>query len=287
MQIHKKNILIGISGSIAAYKIYELIRDLKKKNFSVKIVLTENATHFVSCLTLETLTQNKVYLRQFDEKDYTIEHIALIKWADLFIIAPATANVIAKIANGIGDDLLTTTAITAAQQIPVLIAPAMNHFMFHNPIFQKNLKFLAEINFKMVSPEQGNLACGDQGDGRLANIKTIQLEIEKSLFQPLLEGKKILITAGRTIEKIDPVRYISNFSSGKMGYYLARIAFLLGAQVTLIQGKTDVDFSHLPVNIFKIQSAQEMRDAFFQYYENMNIVIAAAAVSDYRPPLEE
>ena len=274
---NKKTVLIGITGGIAAYKICELIRLYKKNDYNVKVIATENAFNFVTELTLATLSQNQVYSDNFDIKEYKPEHISLCDEGDILVLAPATANTISKIANGICDNLLTS--IICAFNKPVLIAPAMNTNMLNNPFVQENIKKLSSNGYEFVDPESGYLACGTNGAGRLADInkiysKSIELLEEKKT----LNGQTIVITAGGTIEKLDPVRYISNFSSGKMGIALADIAHKKGANVELIS-TFPVD---KPYKNTVVQSAVEMQKAVERSLETATTVIMAAAVADYK-----
>ena len=277
--IANKNILIGITGGIAAYKICELIRLFKKDGANVKTVVTRNALEFVTPLTLETLSQEPVYIEQFSNDEKKPEHIALCDWADLFLIAPASANTIGKIANGICDNLLTSLACAFQKQI--IFAPAMNTGMWNNKAVQKNIETLKSYGAKFVEPEEGYLACGVNGQGRLADLNKIFETVEKNFAQKnFLKGKKIVITAGGTKENIDPVRYIGNYSSGKMGKAIADKAFDAGATVTLI---TTAAHSNLPYNTIHVESANEMFNAVKQEFENTDILIMSAAVADYRP----
>ncbi len=272
-----KKILIGITGGIAAYKICELIRLYKKNNAQVKVIVTENALNFVTKLTLQTLSQNEVYLNQFDIEEYKPEHISLADESDIFIIAPASANTISKLATGICDNLLTSVA--CAFKNSILIAPAMNCNMWGNPVIQNNIEKLNELGYYIYPPEEGYLACGYEGNGRLASIekiygKTVEiLDSKKKLL-----NKKIVVTAGGTKEKIDSVRYISNFSSGKMGIALADEAHGQGANVTLI---TTVNTKR-PYNIKIVESAIEMKEMVEKEFKNSDCLIMAAAVADYR-----
>lgn len=277
MNLEGKKILIGITGGIAAYKALELIRMYKRAGAEVKAVLTNNALEFVTPLTVQTLTNNKVYINNFDTSCYSPEHISLCEWSDIFVIAPATANTIAKIANGICDNLLTSLA--AAYNKPFLIAPAMNCNMYNNPITQENITKLISLGYNFVSPATGFLACGTNGTGRLADLNSIYLRTAE-LLNPLkpLEGKKILITAGGTVEKIDPVRYISNFSSGKMGLALANSAANLGAKVTLISTfKAEGNFNNIVTS-----SADEMLAEVENLFLEQDCIIMAAAVADWK-----
>ena len=269
-----KTVLIGITGGIAAYKACELVRMFKRNGAKVKVIMTPNALNFVTELTLQNLSQNKVAIHEFEIEDFKPEHISLADEADIFVIAPATANTISKLANGICDNLLTS--VVCAFKKPVILAPAMNCNMWENKIIQENLKKLAELNYKIVEPESGFLACGDEGQGRLASLdKIFDSAITELTANLPLEGKKILITAGGTIEEIDPVRYISNYSSGKMGFALAKTAKALGAEVTLI--------STVPASgAIMVKSALEMQKEVLTHFENMDAVFMAAAVADFR-----
>jgi len=273
-----KKILIGITGGIAAYKICELIRMFKRSGAEVAVIPTENALNFVTKLTLQTLSQNNVYTNEFDIPDYKPEHIALSDDADIMIIAPATANTISKIANGICDNLLTS--VVCAFKKPVFIAPAMNTNMWDNPIIKENIEKLKGLGYKILEPESGFLACGTEGNGRLCELDKIYDAAETELTQKKkLAGKKVLITSGGTIEEIDCVRYISNYSSGKMGYALADAAYETGAEVTLVTTKSLDDKRF---NIISVKSAQEMQSAVIKNLENQDIIFMAAAVADFR-----
>ena len=270
-----KNILIGITGGIAAYKICELIRMFKRQNANVRVVCTPNALNFVTKLTLQNLSQNEVGVEEFDIPDFKPEHISYADEADIMIIAPATANTISKIASGICDNLLTS--ITCAFKKPVIIAPAMNCNMWESPAIQENLKKLASRGYKILEPESGFLACGYEGKGRLCSLEKIYDEAA-SILTTKTKGKKYVITAGGTIEDIDPVRYISNYSSGKMGLALADETYHCGNDVTLI---TTVDVTR-PYKIIKVKSAIEMQEAVNAEFETADFIIMAAAVADYR-----
>lgn len=268
-----KTVLLGITGGIAAYKICELVRMYKRANANVRVVCTPNALNFVTKLTLQTLSKNNVAVEEFDIKDYNPEHISFADEADIMVIAPATANTISKIATGICDNLLTSIACAFIK--PIIIAPAMNCNMWENPIIQENLRKLSCV---VLEPESGYLACGYLGKGRLCKIEKIfEKTVELLNYKPLT-GKKIIITSGGTIEDIDPVRYISNYSSGKMGLALADTAKNLGADVTLITTK-DVCKKY---NVIKVKSAFEMKDAVEKEFCDADCVIMAAAVADYR-----
>ena len=273
-----KNILVGITGGIAAYKICELIRMFKRANANVKVVCTPNALNFVTKLTLQTISQNDVAVEQFEIKDFKPEHISYADEADVFVIAPATANTISKISNGIADNLLTS--IAAAFKKPIILAPAMNTNMWNNPFVQKNLKKLINHGCISISPESGYLACGVNGEGRLASLDKIfdrTVEILLAQNKPL-KGQKIVVTAGGTIEDIDPVRYISNYSSGKMGTALADEAFAQGADVVLITTK-DIQ---KPYKTVKIKSALEMQTALTEEFDSSDFIFMSAAVADFR-----
>ena len=268
-----KTILLGITGGIAAYKICELIRMYKRANANVLVVCTPNALNFVTKLTLQNLSGNDVAVEEFSVKDFRPEHISYADSADIMVIAPVTANTISKIAQGICDNLLTSIACAFTK--PVIIAPAMNCNMWGNPIFQENLK---KLHYEILEPESGYLACGYEGKGRLCSLEKIfDKTVELLTYKPL-NGKKIVITSGGTIEDIDPVRYISNYSSGKMGLALADTAKNLGAEVTLITTK-DVERKY---NVVKVKSALDMKEAVEKEFEDSDCIIMAAAVADYR-----
>lgn len=268
-----KTILLGITGGIAAYKICELIRMYKRANANVLVVCTPNALNFVTKLTLQNLSQNEVAVEEFDVKDFKPEHISYADCADIMVIAPATANTISKIATGVCDNLLTSIACAFTK--PVIIAPAMNCNMWENPVLQENLH---KLHYEILEPESGFLACGYEGKGRLCSLdKIFDKTVELLNYKPL-KGKKIVITSGGTIEDIDPVRYISNYSSGKMGLALADTAKNLGADVTLITTK-DIQRRY---NIIKVKSAIDMKSAVENEFESADCVIMAAAVADYR-----
>ena len=272
-----KTVLIGITGGIAAYKICELIRMFKRQNANVRVICTPNALNFVTKLTLQNLSQNEVGVEEFEIPDFKPEHISYADEADIMLIAPATANTIGKIANGICDNLLTS--IVCAFKKPIILAPAMNCNMWENPIVQENIKKLQNNGFEIVEPETGFLACGYNGTGRLAALEKIfDKTVEVLQSKKKLTGKKIIITAGGTIEDIDPVRYISNYSSGKMGLALADEAFQQGAETILITTK-DVT---RPYKTVKVKSAADMQKALEADFEKADCVIMAAAVADYR-----
>lgn len=268
-----KTVLVGITGGIAAYKICELIRMYKRANANVLVVCTPNALNFVTKLTLENLSKNPVAVEEFEDKEFKPEHISYADRADIMVIAPATANTISKIANGVCDNLLTSIACAFSK--PIIIAPAMNCNMWENPIIQENLN---KLNVEVLEPESGYLACGYEGKGRLCSLDKIFNKTVEILSCKKLNGKKIVITSGGTIEEIDPVRYISNYSSGKMGLALADVASNLGAEVTLI---TTCDVKR-KYDVIKIKSALDMKKAVEAKFENADCVIMAAAVADYR-----
>lgn len=268
-----KTILVGITGGIAAYKICELIRMYKRANANVLVVCTPNALNFVTKLTLQNLSQNKVAVEEFDVKDFKPEHISYADCADIMVIAPATANTISKIAAGMCDNLLTSIACAFTK--PVIVAPAMNCNMWENPVVQDNLH---KLHYEILEPESGYLACGYEGKGRLCSLEKIFDKTVELLNYKSLNGKKIVITSGGTIEDIDPVRYISNYSSGKMGLALADTAKNLGADVALITTK-DVSRKY---NVIKVKSALDMKSAVEKEFEDADCVIMAAAVADYR-----
>ena len=277
-----KTVVLGVTGSIAAYKIANLARMLKKLNCNVHVLMTRNATNFINPITFETLTQNKCLIDTFDRNfQYSVEHVALAKQADVVMIAPASANVIGKLANGIADDMLTTTVV--ACPCKKIISPAMNHNMFHNPIVQDNIKKLAEFGYEIVSPATGMLANGDIGDGRMPEESLLLEYILKEIAcKKDLLGKRVLVTAGATCEAIDPVRYITNHSTGKMGYAIAKNAMLRGAEVTLVTAKAEINPPEF-VKTIRVVSAADMLDAVLENSDSADIIIKAAAVADYRP----
>jgi len=272
-----KTILIGITGGIAAYKICELIRKFKKAGANVRIVCTPNSLNFVTKLTLQNLSQNEVAVEEFNVKDWKPEHISLADEADVMVIAPASANTISKIATGIADNLLTS--IACAFRKKMIIAPAMNCNMWNNPAVKANIRTLKSIGVEILEPEKGFLACGYNGKGRLCSIDKIFNAVEHFLkYSQILKGKKVVVTSGGTIEDIDPVRYISNYSSGKMGFAIANSARNMGAEVVLITTK---DFD-APYKIIRVKSALDMQKALDDEFETSDIIIMAAAVADYR-----
>lgn len=273
-----KTVLIGITGGIAAYKVCELIRMFKKQDVAVKVIATENALNFVTKLTLETLSQNSVYVKQFEYEEYKPEHISLADEADIFVIAPASANTISKLATGICDNLLTSVACAFTK--PIILAPAMNCNMWENKIIKENISKLEKSGYHICQPEAGYLACGYEGNGRLCAIEKIfDKSVEILNFKKKLLNKKIVITAGGTKEKIDSVRFISNFSSGKMGKALADEAFNQGSEVVLI---SSTPFENTPYKVEKVESALEMQDAVEKEFKDADCLIMAAAVADYR-----
>lgn len=277
-----KTILLGVSGGIAAYKAIELCSKLKKQGYAVNVVLTENASRFVAPLTFETIAKSPCVVSTFERGGaFDVEHIALAQSADLMVVAPATANVLAKLAHGICDDMLTTTAL--AVKSAKIVCPAMNTAMYENPATQRNLDILRADGYRIVDPASGKLACGDVGKGRLANLQNIVKEIGAALFpRQDFTGKKVLITAGPTQETIDPVRYITNRSTGKMGYSIANAAKVRGADVTLISGKTSLPRPD-GIRYVETASAQQMYDAVMEHWREQDVFILAAAVADYCP----
>jgi len=286
-----KNILVGVTGGIAAYKSAGIVSLLKKKGYKVKVVMTENATKIIGPLTLETLSRNRIYVDMWDSNPhYEVEHISLADWADMVLIAPATYNIIGKVANGIADDMLTTILSAVSIRKPVFFALAMNVNMYENPILKENIDKLKSFSYRFIDAEEGLLACNYSAKGRMSEPEDIVDEIERySIFSKIenfdtaLKGKKILITSGRTKENIDPVRYLSNNSSGKMGYSLAQAAADLGAEVTLISGPTDLKIPNGLKNFISVESALEMYEKVDECFKNNDIFIACAAVADYRP----
>ena len=277
-----KTVVLAVTGSIAAYKIASLASALKKLHADVHVLMTENAENFINPITFETLTGNKCLIDTFDRNfQYNVEHVALAKKADVVMVAPASANVIGKIAHGIADDMLTTTVM--ACRCKKIVAPAMNTQMFENPIVQDNLKKLEHYGYEVISPASGYLACGDTGQGKMPEPELLLQYILKEIAFPKdLEGKKILVTAGPTQESIDPVRYITNHSSGKMGYALAKMAMLRGAQVTLVSGPVAIEPPEF-VQTVPVVTAEEMFQEVTSRAGEQDIIIKAAAVADYRP----
>ena len=277
-----KTVLQGVTGSIAAYKIANLASMLVKLHCDVHVIMTENATNFIHPITFETLTNNRCIVDTFDRNfQYNVEHVALAKKADVVMIAPATANVIAKLAHGLADDMLTTT--TLACTCKKIVAPAMNTQMYHNPITQDNLQVLRNYDFEVISPACGMLACRDIGDGKLPEPEVLLDYILKEIaFEKDMAGMRVLVTAGPTQEAIDPVRYITNHSTGKMGYAIATNAMLRGAEVTLVTGPTNIKKPPF-VNVIEIKSASDMFEAVTSRADEQDIIIKTAAVADYRP----
>ncbi|MCM1040468.1 MAG: bifunctional phosphopantothenoylcysteine decarboxylase/phosphopantothenate--cysteine ligase CoaBC [Ruminococcus sp.] len=276
-----KHIVLGVTGSIAAFKIASLASMLKKKKADITVIMTQNATNFINPITFETLTGNKCLIDTFDRNfQYSVEHVSLARQADVFMVAPASANVIAKAAHGIADDMLTTTLL--ACECPKIFAPAMNTRMYRNPIVQDNVKTLQRYGMEVITPATGYLACGDTGEGKMPEPELLLEYIIKALQPKDMQGLRVLVTAGPTMEKIDPVRYISNHSTGKMGYAIARAAMMRGAQVTLVSGKTKLT-PPAGVHTIDIVSAADMAKAVREYAGEADIIIKAAAVADYTP----
>lgn len=277
-----KTIILGVTGSIAAYKIANLASMLMKQHCEVHVIMTENATKFINPITFESLTNQKCLVETFDRNfQFHVAHVSLAKKADAMLIAPASANVIAKLANGIADDMLTTTAL--AMGGPMLVAPAMNTAMYENPITQDNIKRLQQYGKIIIEPDTGYLACKDVGKGKMVS-ETVLMEylLKEVAREKDLQGKRVLITAGPTREAIDPVRYITNHSTGKMGYALARCAMLRGAKVTLITGLTNLE-KPMFVDCIEVTTAKEMFEAVKEHYSEADYIIKSAAVADYRP----
>ena len=277
-----KNILLGVTGGIAAYKIANLASMLKKQGANVKVIMTENACQFITPMTFETLTAQKVYTDTFARNfEFKVDHIELGKWADVFLIAPATANVIGKLANGIADDMLTTTAL--AMRCPILVSPAMNTAMFENKVVKHNIMKLRTYGMDIILPASGHLACGDSGAGKMPEPEMLLEYIKRGVYKKKdLVGKKVCVSAGPTREAIDPVRYISNNSTGKMGVEIAKMAAYRGAKVSLIMGPSNVfvpDF----INRIDIKSAEDMYEEIMKISDSQEIIIKAAAVADYTP----
>lgn len=277
-----KTVVLAVSGSIAAYKIASLASALGKLHADVQVLMTQNATNFINPITFETLTGNKCLVDTFDRNfQYSVEHVALAKRADVVLVAPASANVIGKIANGIADDMLTTTVM--ACKCKKIISPAMNTQMFENPIVQDNLKKLEHYGYEVIQPAVGLLACKDVGKGKMPEPETLlEYILQEVAYEKDLKGKKILVTAGPTQEPIDPVRYLTNHSSGKMGYAIAKVCSMRGAEVTLVSGKTAIK-PPLFVDVVPVTTAREMYEAVTGRSDRQDIVIKAAAVADYRP----
>ncbi len=282
MTLEGKTVLLGVTGSIAAYKIAYLASALMKRHADVHVLMTKNATNFINPITFETLTGNKCLVDTFDRNfQFQVEHVSIAKKADVVMIAPASANVIGKLAHGIADDMLTTTIM--ACKCKKFISPAMNTNMFENPVVQDNLKILEHYGYEVIAPASGYLACGDTGAGKMPEPETLLAYIEReTACEKDLKGKKILVTAGPTQESIDPVRYITNHSSGKMGYAIAKAAMLRGADVTLVSGRTAIE-PPMFVNLVPVVTAKDMYEAVTSVSDEQDIIIKAAAVADYRP----
>lgn len=277
-----KTVVLAVTGSIAAYKIATLASQLSKLHANVQVLMTKNATNFINPITFETLTGNKCLVDTFDRNfQFSVEHVSLAKMADVVMIAPASANVIGKIAHGIADDMLTTTVM--ACKCKKILAPAMNTQMFENPIVQDNIKTLEHYGYEVIQPAVGLLACKDVGKGKMPEPEVLlEYILHEIAYLKDLKGKKILVTAGPTQEPVDPVRYLTNHSTGKMGYAIARVCSFRGADVTLVTGKTALS-RPLFVDTVEITTAREMYEAVTERYEQQDIVIKAAAVADYRP----
>ena len=286
-----KNILVGVTGGIAAFKSASIVSLLKKKGYNVKVVMTENATNIIGPLTLETLSKNRVYVDMWDKNPhYEVEHISLADWADIVLIAPATYNIIGKVANGIADDMLSTILSAVSLRKPVFFALAMNVNMYENPILNENIDKLKTYGYRFIDTNEGLLACNYEAKGRMKEPEEIVDIIERynlaskiNNFRDALKGKKLLITSGRTREDIDPIRYLSNKSSGKMGYSLAQAAVDLGAEVTLVSGPTNLNVPDGLKEFISVDSAIHMYEKVDEKFKDTDIFIACAAVADYRP----
>lgn len=281
-----KNILLGVTGGIAAYKSANIVSMLKKKGYNVKVIMSENATKIITPLTLETLSKERVYVDMWDKTPhFEVEHISLAEWADVVLIAPATYNIVGKVANGIADDMLST--VISATTKPVFFALAMNVNMYNNPILKENINKLKRYGYRFIDSDEGFLACNVNAKGRLKDekeiVKIIEDYLQEEELDRILAGKTVLITAGRTEEAIDPVRYISNRSSGQMGYSLAIAARKLGAEVILVSGPTELSQPEGLKKFIKVRSAQEMYEATIKEFSKVDIAIACAAVADYKP----
>ena len=286
-----KNILVGVTGGIAAFKSASIVSLLKKKGYNVKVVMTENSTNIIGPLTLETLSKNRVYVDMWDKNPhYEVEHISLADWADIVLIAPATYNIIGKVANGIADDMLSTILSAVSLRKPVFFALAMNVNMYENPILNENIDKLKTYGYRFIDTNEGLLACNYEAKGRMKEPEEIVDIIERysitskiDNFRDALKGKKLLITSGRTREDIDPIRYLSNKSSGKMGYSLAQAAVDLGAEVTLVSGPTNLNIPDGLKEFISVDSAIHMYEKVDEKFKDTDIFIACAAVADYRP----
>ena len=286
-----KNILVGVTGGIAAFKSVSIVSLLKKKGYNVKVIMTENATNIIGPLTLETLSKNRVYVDMWDKNPhYEVEHISLADWADVVLIAPATYNMIGKVANGIADDMLSTVLSAVSLRKPIFFALAMNVNMYENPILNENIDKLKTYGYRFIDTNEGLLACNYEAKGRMKEPEEIVDIIERyniaskiDNFRDALKGKKILITSGRTREDIDPIRYLSNKSSGKMGYSLAQAAVDLGAEVTLVSGPTNLNVPDGLKEFISVDSAIHMYEKVDEKFKDTDIFIACAAVADYRP----
>lgn len=281
-----KNILLGVTGGIAAYKSANIVSMLKKKGYNVKVIMSENATKIITPLTLETLSKERVYVDMWDKTPhFEVEHISLAEWADVVLVAPATYNIVGKVANGIADDMLST--VISATTKPVFFALAMNVNMYNNPILKENINKLKKYGYRFIDSDEGFLACNVNAKGRLKDekeiVKIIEDHFQEEELDRYLTGKTVLITAGRTEEAIDPVRYISNRSSGQMGYSLAIAARKLGAEVILVSGPTELSQPEGLKKFIKVRSAQEMYEATIKEFPEVDIAIACAAVADYKP----
>lgn len=279
----KKTVLLGVTGGIAAYKTASLASMLVKNGYDVQVLMTQNATNFINPIVFETLTKHKCLIDTFDRNfEFSVEHVALAKWADIVMIAPATANVIGKLAHGIADDMLTTT-VMACRKCRKIIAPAMNTEMYLNPVVQDNMKMLEKYGYEIIKPAEGYLACGHIGAGKMPEPEVLYEYIYNAIaYEKDMEGKKVLVTAGPTQEAVDPVRYITNHSSGKMGYAIAKVCAARGADVTLVTGPTSIP-KPLFVKVVPVTTAKDMFEAVKKEAEMADIVCKAAAVADYRP----
>ena len=286
-----KNILVGVTGGIAAFKSASIVSLLKKKGYNIKVIMTENATNIIGPLTLETLSKNRVYVDMWDKNPhYEVEHISLADWADIVLIAPATYNMIGKVANGIADDMLSTVLSAVSLRKPIFFALAMNVNMYENPILNENIDKLKTYGYRFIDTNEGLLACNYEAKGRMKEPEEIVDIIERynlaskiDNFRDALKGKKLLITSGRTREDIDPIRYLSNKSSGKMGYSLAQAAVDLGAEVTLVSGPTNLNVPDGLKEFISVDSAIHMYEKVDEKFKDTDIFIACAAVADYRP----